>query len=110
MEKATNLDIEQLLKNEIEKTEALVLEYKEFTKPISPENAIGRISRMDAINNKAINDAALLKAETKLRNLKSALDRINEDDFGNCLKCKSKIPDQRIVLMPQSRYCVNCAR
>ncbi len=28
---------------------------KELTKPIAPENAIGRVSRMDAINNKSIN-------------------------------------------------------
>ena len=27
---------------------------KEATKPISPENSIGRVSRMDAINNKSV--------------------------------------------------------
>ena len=38
---------EEALIKEIE----LIKEYKELTKPIAPENAIGRISRMDAINN-----------------------------------------------------------
>ena len=39
------------------------LDYKEITKPIAPENAIGRISRMDAINNKSVTEAALRQAK-----------------------------------------------
>ena len=39
--------------------------------PIAPENAIGRVSRMDAINNKSVNEAALKKAEIKLKTSKS---------------------------------------
>ena len=40
-----------------------IVEYRELTKPIPPENAIGRVSRMDAINNRSINEAALRTAE-----------------------------------------------
>ena len=39
---------------EIKRTELDIIDYKEDTKPIAPENAIGRISRMDAINNKSV--------------------------------------------------------
>ncbi|MBD3635796.1 MAG: TraR/DksA C4-type zinc finger protein [Crocinitomicaceae bacterium] len=104
------LDVRALLQKEIEKTKALIEEYKELTKPIAPENSIGRISRMDAINNKTINEAALRKAETKLKNLEFALSRVDEPEFGQCAKCNGKIPVQRIMLMPQSRFCVKCAR
>ena len=65
---------------------------------------------MDAINNKSINDAALKQAEQKLKNLKVALSNINDTDFGLCFKCHSQIPLGRILLMPHTRYCVNCAR
>ena len=78
-------------------------------KPISPENAIGRISRMDAINNKSINDVALRKAELKLSNLKVALSRIDDPDFGICRKCNQVIPIGRLLLMPQVATCVNCS-
>lgn len=64
---------------------------------------------MDAINNKSINDAALRKAETKLKNLEHAFNRIDEHDFGICLRCKNPIPSGRLLLVPGSRYCVNCA-
>ena len=95
---------------EIEKTKKSIIDYKEITKPISPENAIGRISRMDAINNKSVAEAALRQAEGKLQNLHAVLDAIDNKDFGLCLKCQKPIPLGRILLMPQSRFCVNCAR
>ena len=102
--------IEISIKEEIIKTLETISKYKELTKPIAPENAIGRISRMDAINNKTVNEAALRTAEQKLTNLKIALSNINDIDFGLCFKCKQQIPTGRILLMPQSRFCVNCAR
>jgi len=102
--------IETSIKEEIKNTLVLIENYKALTKPIAPENAIGRISRMDAINNKTVNEAALRKAEQKLTNLKIALSNINDNDFGLCSKCKSPIPIGRILLMPQTRFCVNCAR
>lgn len=102
-------EIKEKIKIEIEKTEKSIIEYKEMTKPIAPENAIGRVSRMDAINNKSVAEAALRKAEEKLSKLKYVLTQVDEDDFGICVKCKKPIPLGRILLMPQSRHCVNCA-
>ena len=103
-------NIEHIVNQEIDKTMQSIINYKELTKPIAPENAIGRVSRMDAINNKSVNDAALKKAEQKLKNLQIALSNISDSDFGICHKCKNIIPIGRIMLMPQSRFCVHCAR
>jgi len=104
-----NLDVKARIEEEITKTILSVEKYRELTKPISPENAIGRISRMDAINNKSINDEALRKAELKLNNLNIALSKINDNDFGICRKCKQPIPIGRLILIPQSTLCVSCA-
>ncbi len=101
--------IEALIKTEIEKTVQSINTYRELTKPIAPENAIGRISRMDAINNKSVNDEALKKAKQKLKNLEIAYSNLNEPDFGICAKCNNTIPIGRIMLMPHTRFCVNCA-
>lgn len=102
--------IKQRIEEEILATETLVTRYKDLTKPIAPENAIGRVSRMDAINNKSVNEAALRKAEQKLNNLKVAMTKIEDPDFGLCVRCKKTIPLGRILLMPQTITCVNCAR
>lgn len=86
-----------------------IAEYKELTKPIPPENAIGRVTRMDAINNKSVNEAALRVAEQKYINMGRALEKINEDYFGLCTGCGKEIPVGRIMLMPGSTKCVGCA-
>jgi len=102
-------EIEVIINKEIDKTVQSINNYRELTKPIAPENAIGRVSRMDAINNKSINEAALKKVEQKLKNLNITLSNLYESDFGICAKCKNNIPINRIMLMPHSRFCVNCA-
>lgn len=103
------LQIKRRIEEEIVVTRELVDKYRELTKPIAPENAIGRVSRMDAINNKSVNEAALQKAELKLNNLQVALTKIDDDDFGICVRCNKPIPMGRILLMPQAISCVNCA-
>ena len=86
-----------------------IMDLKELVKPIPPENAIGRISRMDAINNKSINESALRKASIRFVALKEALEKINDDDFGICANCGESIPIGRLLLRPQSKACVKCA-
>lgn len=104
------LQIRKRITEEIISTEKMVVKYQELTKPIAPENAIGRVSRMDAINNKSVNDLALKNTELKLINLRVALSRIDDADFGICIRCQNPIPIGRILLIPQAITCVNCTR
>lgn len=101
------------LKEQMEKRllelEKEITDLKELTKPIAPSDAIGRVSRMDAINNKSVNEAALRSAETNLKKLKFALEKVDDEDFGVCARCKNPIPPARLMLMPHSPLCVNCA-
>lgn len=82
---------------------------KEQCKPISPENAIGRVSRMEAFQSKSIAEAALRRAENKMRTLQIALEKIKEPDFGSCKSCGQVIQAGRLMLMPESPYCIKCA-
>ena len=83
---------------------------EEAAKPITPENAIGRVSRMDAINNKGVSDAALRNAKRQLNSLELAATKVDEPTFGNCSNCKKSIQSARLMFMPQSTLCVRCAR
>lgn len=98
------------LEAEIEKTLKLIAEYKEMSKPIAPDDAIGRVSRMDAINNRSITESALRKAEEKLRALDQVLSKVGTEDFGRCVRCRREIPFGRIMFRPESLFCVNCAQ
>ncbi len=94
--------------DELSKLENHITDLKELTKPIAPENSIGRISRMDAINNKSVNEAALRTAQTRFKNIKTALLKFDEPDFGICRKCNKAIPYGRLIVMPGSTTCVKC--
>jgi len=81
----------------------------EDTKPIPPENAIGRVSRMDAINNKSVLEASLINSKVRLKKLKIIKDKMNNKDFGLCIRCNKPIPIQRLIILPESIKCVNCS-
>ena len=89
--------------------EERIQEYRELTKPIPPSEAIGRVSRMDAINNRSVNEAALRQLETELEGLIKAMDRMREEKYGKCLRCGEDIPTGRLMLMPGATRCVRCA-
>ncbi|RMH72211.1 MAG: hypothetical protein D6675_04900 [Gemmatimonadetes bacterium] len=98
------------INEEITATKARILELEELVKPIAPDNAIGRLSRMDAINNRSVNEAALGSAQTKLNKLQQMLSKIDDADFGRCSMCGRPIRMARLIYMPESDRCINCAR
>ena len=110
MDKAQLKEIQQKLLSEIESTQLKVDEYTELCKPIAPENAIGRISRMDAINNKSVVEAVLRETKNKMEQLQIMQNKINDADFGTCIKCKKIIPFERLLIRPHSKFCVHCAQ
>lgn len=101
--------IKDYLLNEKERVKNKIVELKELSKPIEPDCAIGRVSRMDAINNRGISEAALQKAEEKLKKINISLSSINDDNFGKCIHCGKEIAIQRLLLMPGS-LCIKCAQ
>ena len=103
-------EIIEKINDEIQITKKKISDLQNLTQPISPSDSIGRVSRMDAINNKSVNENALRQAEVKLNNLVRVLERVGTSDFGICLKCKKEIPFGRILIRPQSLLCVNCAQ
>nr|WP_320119941.1 TraR/DksA C4-type zinc finger protein [uncultured Marinifilum sp.] len=103
------LNIKNQIKEKIDKLQTEIITLKDLTQPISPDCAIGRVSRMDAINNKSVNEAALRKKKIQLSALKETLKNIDNPDFGKCIKCGAQIPIGRIMIMPESKKCVRCA-
>lgn len=86
-----------------------IVAFKKLTRPISPDNAIGRLTRMEAISSKSINEAALQKAQHTLTRLERILPRIDRSDFGLCRECEEPIPFARLMVLPETDLCVPCA-
>jgi len=43
-----------------------------------------------------------------LRNVRSALRRIEDGSFGTCLHCEEEISPKRIAAVPWAAYCIQC--
>ncbi len=83
---------------------------KEITKPVAPENSIGRISRMDAINNKSVNEATLRNSIERESKLKVALSELGSDNYGLCRKCGNLIEMGRLLIIPEGKLCMQCLK
>jgi DnaK suppressor protein len=102
-------ELEEIIIKRISETRDEIAHLKELTKPVAPDNAIGRLSRMDAINNKTINEASLRENMKKLKKLERAEERIRNENFGKCSKCGEGIAFGRLQFMPWTTRCVVCA-
>lgn len=100
--------IKNIIEEKIKDLALEIDELRQIAKPIEPENAIGRISRMDAINNKSINDRMLRNSLQKLKNLKTGLKRLENIDFGICIQCRREININRLLIIPETLKCVKC--
>ena len=105
----TDIIKDKILK-EIAKTEKVLAKSKELKKPQKSTEAVGRVSRMNDINNQAISFALENQSKLKLASLKKILSQVGTPAFGLCLKCKKKIAIGRILIRPESLLCVKCAR
>jgi DnaK suppressor protein len=101
--------IRERAKRKFDDLEERIAEYRELTKPIPPSEAIGRVSRMDAINNRSVNEAALRQLEEELSQLAKAVERMRDAKYGKCMRCGDDIPVGRLMLMPGASCCVRCA-
>ena len=97
------------IKKKIEDLKKDITSYQLISQPVSPDNAIGRLTRMEAINSKSINEAALKKSKQTLLEMERALRMINDPDFGLCRECEEPIPFARLMIVPESNLCVQCA-
>lgn len=103
--KELKLIIEEKIKELKSRLKSLI----EATKPMGLDSAIGRISRMDYINNKTIDEANIRSSEVKLKALQKWLDVIDTDKFGKCTRCGNEINIKRLLFLPESTRCIHCA-
>ena len=109
MTKEEKEKLENHIKEKIEKLIKDVVSYKQLTRPIPPDNAIGRLTRMEAISSKSINEATLRRAQQTLSKLERVLIMADAPDFGLCKTCEEPIPFERLMIVPETDLCVECA-
>ena len=65
------------------------------------QQSVGRLSRMDALQQQAMAQATQARREAELAHIFAALNRLNEDsEYGCCDKCGEPISEARLLLTP----------
>jgi DnaK suppressor protein len=81
----------------------------EETKAVEPSVSLGRLTRMEALNDKGVNEHVLAQNRQTLDRLHNALDRIDRGTYGVCARCGEEIPLARLQLVPEALICVPCS-
>lgn len=81
---------------------------KEGAKPVSLDEPIGRVSRMDAIQQQQMTESNRRAAEIRLRLVVAAITALKMDEYGHCEECEEPIGFARLKAKPESRYCISC--
>jgi DnaK suppressor protein len=83
---------------------------QEKMQPIAPDCCLGDLTRFEMMHEQEIFQHSLLHVESRLRNLKHLFHTIDTDlDYGKCHECLDDISFQRLLLLPETKYCIHCA-
>ena len=73
------------------------------------QSKVGRLSRMDALQQQAMTDAIRSRAVRERARLQLALKRLQEDEYGYCTQCGEAIAAGRLEFDPAAPLCIACA-
>ncbi|MBA3058489.1 MAG: molecular chaperone DnaK [Gammaproteobacteria bacterium] len=72
------------------------------------QTSVGRIARMDALQQQAMAKALHERMQVSHRRLRAALNRINAETFGICCQCDDELDSQQLNKDPAAVFCLAC--
>ena len=73
------------------------------------QSRFGRVSRMDALQAQAMSKESMRRRTIQRQRIDAALQRIDNGEFGVCLRCGEDIHPKRLEIHPTSLFCIDCA-
>ena len=97
------------IEEEIAELRALSDNSRQSRAPVTlDQQSVGRLSRMDAMQQQSMDLAKEERRAHRLAVLAAALKRMNDGEFGYCLKCGEDIPPARLEVDPAVTLCIYC--
>lgn len=69
----------------------------------------GRLSRQDALMQQEMAKESERRRGVEMQRIEAALKRIEQGDYGYCVRCDEEIAAKRLELDPAIPTCINCA-
>jgi DnaK suppressor protein len=79
-------------------------------RPVSLDNAIGRVTRIDAIQQQQMALHGKRRLRIQLDQIRAALSRLQEGTYGECTICGEPIAPERLEFAPEAPTCIECQR
>ncbi len=96
---------------QIKELEIQLPSLKSSAEPVKLDpSSVGRLSRMDALAAQVVNKRAYDSARSELGNLKKLLEQCDDNEFNLCQTCEEPINLKRLLTVPGSRSCIQCAK
>lgn len=76
--------------------------------PVALDTSIGRLTRVDALQQQSMAQATLRASEMRLGQISAALERVTRGTYGDCLGCGEPIALARLRVRPEATLCVSC--
>lgn len=73
------------------------------------QTRVGRVSRMDALQAQAMAKESDRRRRLALQRIESALQRIEDGEYGYCVACEEPIVANRLAADPGALLCLDCA-
>ena len=106
-----NTEFKNMLLSELQDITNISIKTVKDRAPVElDQQAIGRLSRMDAMQQQSMDTAKEARRIGRLRLIEAALRRLEEGDYGYCLNCDESISDGRLKLDPTFSLCIDCAK
>lgn len=88
-----------------------ITEGKKTIEPVAlDQSRVGRLSRMDAMQQQAMAQAAARLTEMELGRIRQALRLMESGDYGYCIQCDEEIAVGRLRVDPSALTCITCAQ
>ena len=101
--------IRALILHKIREAEVSDVFLEDATQPIEASCSLGRLTRMEAIGEKSVNEAIHANIKIRLDRLRNALQRVEAGTYGMCVRCKREIALGRLMAVPEAVICISCA-
>lgn len=77
-------------------------------KPVALDEPIGRLSRMDAMQQQKMAQAARRAARLRCDRVIAAIAAWEREEYGDCLSCEEPIGYKRLSAQPETTLCLAC--
>ena len=77
-------------------------------KPVSLGLPIGRLTRMDAMQQQSMAKSNRRDNELRLGQVRAALEAVESGEFGTCVRCEEPVGYGRLHARPEARLCLPC--